>query len=68
MAKAQWRQTGAGPHGDRRTKRDRDRSNQQRHAIEESSGEEKAAARRAISKHATDLDDEAELSYMLGLM
>ena len=35
MAKAQYRQTGAGPHGDRRTKRDRDRQAQKRHAIDE---------------------------------
>lgn len=35
MAKAQWRQTGAGPHEDRRTHRNRDRQAQNRHAIEE---------------------------------
>jgi hypothetical protein len=35
MSKAQWRQTGAGPHEDRRTNRNRDRQAQKRHAIEE---------------------------------
>ena len=66
MAKAQWRQTGAGPHGDRRNKRDRDRSNRERHAIEEQ--EEDAAARRMVSKYAIDLDDELDLNDKLGLM
>ena len=68
MAKAQWRQTGAGPHGDRRTKRNRDRSNQQRQAIEESTGEEKAAARRAVAANSENLYDEHMLNNMLGLM
>lgn len=36
MSKAQWRQTGAGLHGDRRTKRNRARQAQNRHAVEES--------------------------------
>jgi hypothetical protein len=65
MAKAQWRQTGAGPHGDRRTHRNRDRQAQNRHAIEE---QEEAASRRMVAKYAVDLDEEAELNDMLGLM
>lgn len=107
MSKAQWRQTGAGPHEDRRTHRNRDRQAQQRHAIEEQTcigpindavhgnpdctgygkgfdqhhcshgvqldetcsecDDEEDASRRMVSKYAIDLDDEAELSDMLGL-
>jgi hypothetical protein len=68
MAKAQWRQTGAGPHEDRRTHRNRDRQAQKRHAIEESTGEEKAAARKAVAANSENFYEEHMFNDMLGLM